>query len=267
MHIIKVNNDGYSMIYNFFNMVFLVFLSFFPAVVDSCLGMGYGFSVTPLLLILGFSPIKAVPAVLLASLISNILSSYFHHQFKNVDFSVKSKHFRISLVMGGLGSIGSLFGALVAIEISRFILNLYIGIMVTLLGFFVLFSKRVKIVFSWPRMIVFGVIGSFNKGISGSGFGPIVTTGGLLVGLEEKAIVSIQSFSELFASAVGFLTFMFSRVQIDLYLTLAMVIGVAFASPLAAFIVHKMPSDKLRLLIAITAVLLGILILIRSFIM
>jgi hypothetical protein len=53
-------------------------------------------------------------------------------------------------------------------------------------------------------MVAFGVVGAFNKGISGSGFGPIVTTGGLLVGLDEKATVFIQSFSELFASIVGF---------------------------------------------------------------
>lgn len=255
------------MIYDTLNIFFLVLVSFLPAIVDSCLGMGYGFSVTPLLLLLGFSPIKAVPSVLLASLVGNVLSSYFHHRFKNVDFSVNSKHFRISLVMGGLGSIGSLFGALIAIGISKFYLNLYIGIMVTILGFFVLFSRKMKIVFSWPKMVVFGIVGAFNKGISGSGFGPIVTTGGLLVGLDEKATVSIQSFAELFASIVGFLTFVLSSVQIDLHLTLAMTIGVALASPLAAYIVHKMPGEKLRWLIAITAILLGIIILIRSIIM
>jgi uncharacterized membrane protein YfcA len=248
-------------------MVFLIVVSFLPAVVDSCLGMGYGFSVTPLLLILGFNPIKAIPAVLLASLVGNISSSYFHHRFKNVDFSFNSKHFRISFVMGGLGSIGSLFGALVAIGISKFYLNLYIGTMVTILGFIVLFSRKLKLAFSWPRMIAFGVVGAFNKGISGSGFGPIVTTGGLLVGLDEKATVSIQSFAELFASIVGFLTFVLSGIQIDLHLTIAMAIGVALASPLAAFIVHKMPTEKLRWLIAVTAILLGILILIRSFIL
>jgi uncharacterized membrane protein YfcA len=255
------------MIYDLFSMGILILISFLPAVVDSSLGMGYGFSVTPLLLLLGFSPIQAVPAVLLASLVGNMLSSYFHHRLKNVDFRFNSKHFRISLVMGGLGSIGSFLGARVAMGISTFYLNLYIGSMVTILGFFVLFSRRIKIVFSWPRMFMFGVIGAFNKGISGSGFGPIVTTGGLLVGLDEKATVSIQSLSELFASIVGFLTFALSGTQIDFHLTLAITIGVALASPLAAYIVHKMPGGKLRWLIAITAISLGILTLIRSLIL
>jgi hypothetical protein len=110
--------------YDLSSMVFLVVLSFLPAVVDSCLGMGYGFTVTPLLLVLGFSPIQAIPAVLFSSLVGNLLSAYFHHQFKNVDFSADSIHLRISLIMGGLGSIGSLVGALVAIGISTFYLNL-----------------------------------------------------------------------------------------------------------------------------------------------
>jgi uncharacterized membrane protein YfcA len=256
---------GQLMNYDLSSMVFLVVLSFLPAVVDSCLGMGYGFTVTPLLLVLGFSPIQAVPAVLFSSLVGNLLSAYFHHQFKNVDFSADSIHLRISLIMGGLGSIGSLVGALVAIGISTFYLNLYIGLMVTTLGFFVLFSRRLKLRFSWPRMVAFGAVGAFNKGISGSGFGPIVTTGELLVGLDEKAMVSIQSFSELFASIVGFLTFVLSRASVDVYLTLAMSIGVAFSSPIAAFIVHKMPAEKLRWLIAVTAIVLGVITLVRPF--
>jgi uncharacterized membrane protein YfcA len=42
-----------------------------------------------------------------------------------------------------------------------------------------------------------------------------------------------------------------------------MSIGVALSSPIAAFIVHKMPAEKLRWLIALTAILLGIITLIR----
>jgi len=185
----------------------MIILTFIPAVVDSGLGMGYGFTVTPILLLLGFSPLQTVPAVLISSLVGDILSSYYHHQFKNVDFSVNSKSFKIAIVMGGLGSIGALFGALVATRISKFYLSLYIGILVTLLGFFVLFSRKMRIGFSWSKVIALGVLGAFNKGLSGSGFGPVITTGGLMAGIDEKAAVSIQSLSESFVAIVGFLTF------------------------------------------------------------
>lgn len=251
------------MMYDVLSMGVLVVLAFLPAVVDASLGMGYGFTVTPLLLLLGFDPVQAVPAVLLSSVVGNLLSSYFHHQFENVDFGVKSRSFRISVLMGGLGSIGSLFGALVATGISRVHLSLYIGIMVIGVGCFILVSRKMRITFSWPKMVAFGLVGAFNKGVSGSGFGPIVTTGGLLVGLDAKATVAVQSLAELFASLVGFVTFVLSSVPIDLALTLAMMLGVALASPLAAYIVHKLPGEKLRWLIAVTAIILGASTLVR----
>jgi uncharacterized membrane protein YfcA len=129
--------------------------------------------------------------------------------------------------------------------------------MVIGVGCFILLSRKMTITFSWPKMVVFGLVGAFNKGISGSGFGPIVTTGGLLVGLDAKATVAVQSLAELFASLVGFVTFGLSGVPIDLALTLAMMVGVALASPLAAYIVNKLPGEKLRWLIAVTAIILG----------
>jgi len=241
------------------DFVILIILSFIPAVIDSSFGMGYGFIVTPLLLILGYNPIQIIPAILVSSLVGNLLSAVFHHRVKNVDFSLKSRDFRIALVIGGCGSIGSLFGALLAVEISRFYLGLYIGIMVVVIGLFILYSLRMKInfKFSWWRMTVLGLIGAFNKGISGSGFGPIVTTGGLLVGLNGKAAVSIQSLSELFASSVGLATFILSRVQIDTYFTVAVATGVALASPVAAVIVKRSAGEKLRVMIALTAIFLG----------
>lgn len=250
-----------------FDFVVLIFLSFFPAVIDSSFGMGYGFIVTPLLLILGYNPLQIIPTILVSSLVGNLLSAIFHHKLKNVDFSLQSCDFRIALVIGGCGSIGSLFGALLAVKIPTFYLSLYIGVMVIVIGVFILYSMREKIhfTFSWLRMATLGLIGAFNKGISGSGFGPIVTTGGLLVGLNEKATVSIQSLSELFASSIGIATFILSGVQLDTYFTVAVATGVALASPIAAVIVKRSAGAKLRVMIALIAILLGSFTIIHEF--
>jgi uncharacterized membrane protein YfcA len=253
------------MTFSTIDFILLALLSFVPSVIDSSFGMGYGFIVTPLLLILGYNPLQIIPSILVSSIVGNLLSSIFHHKFRNVDFSLKSRDFKIALVIGVFGSIGSLFGALLAVEISKFHLSLYIGIMVLTIGLFILYSRKIKFKFSWLRMTVLGVIGAFNKGISGSGFGPIVTTGGLLSGLSEKITVSIQSLSELFASTIGLVTFIFSGVQIDAYFTIAVSTGVAVASPLAAFIVKRSSGENLRWMIALTAILLGLFTLIRAF--
>ncbi len=198
-------------------MIILSLISFFPALIDSSLGMGYGFTVTPLLLLLGYNPVEAVPAVLISSVVGDVLGSYFHQEYKNVDFNLGRRSLKIAIVIGAFGDIGAIFGALLAIGISTLYLKTYIGILVSLLGFFVLFSDklRIKMDFSWPRMILIGVIGAFNKGISGSGFGPVVTTGGLLSGLDEKSTVAIQCLSELPVCIIGFLTFMIKGCCFD----------------------------------------------------
>lgn len=208
---------GEKIIMNIMKMIILSLISFFPALIDSSLGMGYGFTVTPLLLLLGYNPVEAVPAVLISSVVGDVLGSYFHQEYKNVDFNLGRRSLKIAIVIGAFGDIGAIFGALLAIGISTLYLKTYIGILVSLLGFFVLFSDklRIKMDFSWPRMILIGVIGAFNKGISGSGFGPVVTTGGLLSGLDEKSTVAIQCLSELPVCIIGFLTFMIKGCCFD----------------------------------------------------
>ena len=241
-------------------------ISFAAGLVDISLGMGYGFTVTPILLLLGFGPLEAVPSVLFSSFIGGLLSSFFHQRFKNVDFKLGGDSFKISAMIGVLGMLGGLLGARMALGISTFILKLYIGLLVTASGVFVLFSRRINIGFSWTKIVVMSLLGAFNKGLSGSGFGPIVTTGGLLSGIDEKAAVSIQSFSEFPVSLIGFLTFVFFMTPLNLYLMLALTLGVVLASPLAALIVQKLDREKLRLLIGLAAVAVGGSTLFRLFI-
>ena len=58
--------------------------SIVAGLVDISLGMGYGFTVTPIFLHLGFSPQQAVPPVLFSSFVGALLSSYFHYRLGNV---------------------------------------------------------------------------------------------------------------------------------------------------------------------------------------
>jgi len=247
------------------NLLLLAVFSFFPSLIDASLGMGYGFTVTPLLLLLGYSPTEAVPAVLASSVVGDLLGSFFHQEYQNVDFSFKSRPFKIAFVIGVLGGVGALFGALVAIGISTLYLKTYIGVLVTVLGVFVLFSDRLRIrmEFSWTRMVMMGILGAFNKGVSGSGFGPVVTTGGLLSGLDEKATVAIQCLSELPVCIIGFLTFVMKGCCVDWHLALWVSVGAAFSAPVAAWFVHRVSSEKLKPMIGVMAVILGIFTLVK----
>ena len=239
--------------------LFLIVPSFLTAVVDIVFGMGFGLTMTPVLLLMGYAPHEIVPALLFSSMIGNMFSPLFHHRLKNVDFSLCSRHFNMSMLIGILGVIGSFVGASVSIGISNFYLGLYIGLLIVSLGLFLLVNRKLRARFSWLRLTFLGLFGSFNKGLSGSGFGPIITTGMIIMNVNEKAAVSIQTFSELFVSAAGFLTFILAGSQISWDLLLPLSIGVVFSTPLAAFLVHKFDSRKLRTAIGLVTVVLGVL--------
>jgi uncharacterized membrane protein YfcA len=63
----------------------IILLAFTCELVDSTLGMGYGTTLTPLLLLLGHEPAEIVPAVLLSEFVTGVLAGLFHHEFGNVD--------------------------------------------------------------------------------------------------------------------------------------------------------------------------------------
>ena len=255
------------MTFDMFNTILLCFVSFFPGLIDASLGMGYGFTVTPALLLLGFRPTKVVPVVLISSIIGDVLSSFFHHRFKNADFSLHSRETKIGLVVGVLGGLGAIFGALITLNLSAVYLRVYIGTLIVVMGFFVLFTRKRKAgVFSWPKMFLLSLVGSFNKGLGGFGFGPIVTSGGLLIGIKEKAAVAIQCLSETFVCIVGILTFVLAEIQLDWYLALPISVGVAASSLPATYFVHKTNPVTLRWLIAVAAITLGVITLMQTFV-
>ena len=249
----------------FFDII-IILIAFLTAVIDIIFGMGFGLTLTPILLFFNYTPKEIVPALLLSSLGGNIFSSFFNHKFKNADFTPGGHHFKIVMVIGGVGVVGSIIGAMVNTGISNFTLALYIGILIIGTGFFLLLNKTLSIKFSWIKIGLLGLFGSFNKGISGSGFGPIVTTGLLYMNTTEKEAVSIQSFSELFVSLFGFAAFLVSGTTMNWNLTWSLLIGVIASTPLAAFIVKKVKGATLRTAIAVVTVILGAATLLQLFI-
>ncbi len=62
----------------------VVLLAFVCELTDSSLGMGYGTTLTPILLLLGFDVMQIVPAVLLSEFLTGIVSAVFHSLLKNM---------------------------------------------------------------------------------------------------------------------------------------------------------------------------------------
>ncbi|MFH1179868.1 MAG: sulfite exporter TauE/SafE family protein [Candidatus Bathyarchaeota archaeon] len=235
----------------------LLLLSFCSGMIDLSLGMGYGFTVTPLMLLLGFTPQEAVPAVLISSFVGGISSSIWNHRLHNVDFNPKGKAFRIAAFTAGFGVIGAITGVYFSFNLPQRIVGLYIGVVVILSGVLVIYSKNLISSFSWNKMVGISLIGSLNKGLTGSGFGPVITTGAMLSGIDEKASVSIQSLAESAVSIVGTLSYIVMQGYVDYQVAVTMSFGVLLASPLAARIVHQIDGKTLRILVGILALIIG----------
>jgi len=235
----------------------LFILAFICGIIDLSLGMGYGFTVTPLMLAIGFTPQEAVPAVLFSSFVGGCCSSIWNHRLHNVDFDFDGKAFKIAAFTAGLGVIGAIAGVYISFNIPQRILGLYIGVLVILIGALVIYSKNIISDFSWNKMVGISLIGSLNKGLTGSGFGPIITTGAMLSGISEKESVSIQSLSESAVSLVGFAMYLVMGGFVDYLVLATMSVGVIIASPLAARIVHRIDGKMLRIFVGILALIIG----------
>ena len=65
-------------------LVFLVALG--CEYLDSSLGMGYGTTLTPILLLAGFAPLDIVPAILLSEALTGAAAGLLHQRDGNVNF-------------------------------------------------------------------------------------------------------------------------------------------------------------------------------------
>ena len=169
---------------NWLNYLPITVLAFVLEIVDASFGMGYGTILTPALLMLGLDALRVVPAVIASQLVGDFLAVFFHHQFKNVDMSVGSQDFKVGATLAGFSLVGSVAAVLFALRLSKFALNLYIGLLVAVVGIVVLVTYEKDRDFSWLRLLFLGSIASFNKGLSGGGYGPVVAGGQILTGTE-----------------------------------------------------------------------------------
>ncbi len=240
-----------------FTVVGIAFLCEF---VDSTLGMGYGTTLTPILLLMDFDPLQIVPAVLLSELFAGISAGFAHHRIGNVDLMPGSRHFKIFLVLSICGIIGAIVSVLIAVNIPKIVLKTYIGLLVLVIGVLILVSvKRGKTnILSWKKIVGLGLFASFNKGISGGGYGPVVCGGQILSGVDGKNAIGITSAAEGLTCFVGVLSFIFLMDYIDWILAPSLILGAMFSVPLAALTVKKINTKKLTSVIGIALMSLGI---------
>lgn len=237
--------------------------AFISEFLDSGLGMGYGTALAPILIIMGHSPLKVVPAILVSQLITDIATCISHHCLSNVDLKINSRDFKIAFILGVISSIGVIISVFVALKIPKWLLTAYIGFLVLLMGVLILVTINKPMNFSWRKIAAISFLASFNKGISGGGYGPLVMGGQMLSGVCAKNAVGITAFAEAVTCLIGFIIYLILGKSIDWKLTGLLVVCAAGAVPIAAVTVKNINSEKLKKYVGILITVLGILTLLK----
>jgi len=189
-------------------------LALFCEYIDSSLGMGYGTTLTPLLMIIGFQPLQIVPAVLLSELFTGISAGLLHHKAGNVNFNKGSLDLKVVIVITFCSIGGCIAAVFLAINLPRLWLKIYISTMILIVGIVLIATLKKNYGFSWTKITSLGIIAAFNKGISGGGYGPVVTGGQLMAGVKAKNAIGITSLAEGLTCVAGVLTYFFTKIQI-----------------------------------------------------
>lgn len=237
-------------------IIIIILVAIVCEFIDSYLGMMYGTILSPVLLIAGYDPVIVIPSILFSQAMGGFIASYRHNHFKNAVFNIKSKDLKIASVIIGLGFVAVVFGVMVGVNVPKMFLKLYIGILCLFMGLVVLLKHKFK--FSWRKIMLLGVVSSFNKALSGGGFGPVVVSGLVLSGRESKKAIGTTDFAEAPICIMAFLVWIMINGMFDINMLIYLTIGSCVGGYFGPKMLSKFKSKtKLTKVIGFLALTLG----------
>ena len=238
-------------------LVFLVALA--CEYVDSSLGMGYGTTLTPILLLAGFAPLEIVPAILLSEALTGAAAGLMHQRDGNVNFLRDARARRTALLLIVLSAAGAIAAATLAVKISKEMLTLFIATIIIAMGIIILVTLNRPFRYRPGGIVAIGAVAAFNKGLSGGGYGPLVTAGQVVSGLPSKHAIAITSVAESFTCVIGLAAYLALGRQINWGLTIPLVTGALLSVPIATLTVRRLPEKGMRLIVGLVTLALGAL--------
>ncbi len=239
--------------------IFILVVAFVFEYFDATLGMGYGTALTPILLIIGLEPLEVIPAVIISGLVAGLFAAFAHHKVGNVNFHERRIQ-KIVFILATCSIVGAVVAVLIAVSIPTFYLTLYIGLLVTAMGLVILWRRRVKTTYSKSKIILLGIVAAFNKGISGGGYGPLVTSGQILSGVDGKNAIAITTLAEALTCIIALAMFIFvESMPINWELAAALTLGAVLSVPFSALTVKRIRMRRMTTVIGGATLLLGLL--------
>lgn len=227
--------------------------------IDSSLGMGYGTTLTPLLMLAGFAPLQIVPCVLISEFVTGLAAGLMHHCDGNVDLIRDPRVRGTTVLLSALSAVGAILAVNLALSIPKFWLSAIISGIILAVGVTVLATIRHRLRYRRGHIIAVGAVAAFNKALSGGGYGPLVTAGQVVSGLSPKQAVAITSLAESFTCLVGLIAYLAMKGGIEWTLALPLTLGAVLSVPMATLTVRRLPERVMRAGVGIATCLLGLL--------
>ena len=257
-------------------LILLIAGGFGAELLDASLGMLYGTILSPVLLIAGYDPLVVVPSILLTQAVAGLVAALGHHRLRNADFGIDNtviktrdggpflarlrralaRDSKVVLVVSSLGILASVVAAFVATSIPKAALSTYIGVLVLAMGGVLV--SRATFRFSWRKVLGIGALSAFNKGLSGGGFGPVVTAGQLIAGRESRGAIGATTLSEAPICIAGFLIYLLRNEMSSWRLVLFLGVGAILGAVAGPFITARFRSERgIRVALGILVLALG----------
>ena len=253
-------------------LMILALIGFFAQLIDGALGMAYGVTSTSLLLAFGLVPAIASATVHMAEVVTTAVSGISHIKFGNVD---RQAVFKLIIP----GSIGAFLGACFLSNLPGDIVKPYISLFLLFLGGYVLIrfllinhskSDKKSIHLSRKKSTLLGFLAGFADATGGGGWGPI-TTPVLLTqkGASPRKVIGTVDTSEFAIAISATLGFLISLgwEEINWTMAITFMVGGIFAAPIAAWLVKRLPSYLLGVLVGGFIILTNVHILLQVWVM
>jgi uncharacterized membrane protein YfcA len=235
-------------------LIVFVIVGFIAQLIDGSLGMAYGVTSTTLLLAFGITPAVASASVHLAEVVTTAASGASHIKFGNVD-----RDMVIKLIIPG--SLGAFVGACFLSNLPGDFIKPYVSLFLLALGFYIIYrflflsarqDSQPPKKFSNKQLVPLGLVAGFLDATGGGGWGPIATPVLLAnKGMEARKVVGTVDTSEFavaLSATIGFVVSL-GWEQFNWYWVGTLMLGGIIAAPIAAWLVRKMPSHLLGILV------------------
>ncbi|MFO7837703.1 MAG: sulfite exporter TauE/SafE family protein [Candidatus Thorarchaeota archaeon] len=241
----------------FFTILILIIVAFLSEYIAATLGMGYGTTLTPILVVWGYDPVVLVPVVLFSQIFAGLVSASFHQKYHNMDLTDDRRQQQSLGIFVLTGFAGVTVSTFTNIVLPPIFVKTYIALSVLMVGLLTLSNGNRCIDYSVGKIAGMGILAGFNKGISGGGYGPITTSGQMLCDIPPRAALAITALVEGIICVAGFfLYYLFVGVP-NMFLIIGITAGALLASPFSALTTSKLEQGVVKKVVGVSIVMVG----------